>query len=98
VLYNIQIIDVTENPDQQKIDDFQADEVNNLSPGQFIVPGFIDGHIHAVQFPNLGLGYDKTLFDWLDAYTFPLEKQYTDQQFAEKVFDIVVVCKTNLET
>ncbi|XP_025269141.1 guanine deaminase-like [Camponotus floridanus] len=84
------IIDVTENPDQEKIDDFHADEVNNLSPGQFIVPGFIDGHIHAVQFPNLGLGYDKTLFDWLEAYTFPLEKQYTDQQFAEKVFDIVV--------
>ncbi|XP_011262743.2 guanine deaminase [Camponotus floridanus] len=90
------IIDVTENPDQQKIDDFHADEVNNLSPGQFIVPGFIDCHIHAVQFPNLGLGYDKTVLDWLEAYTFPLERQFIDQQFAEKVFDIVV--KRSLQT
>jgi len=51
-----------------------------------------------VQFPNLGLGYDKTLLDWLETYTFPLERQYTDQELAEKVFEIVVVCKTNLKT
>ncbi|XP_025269126.1 guanine deaminase [Camponotus floridanus] len=85
-----QIVDVTENPDQQKIDAFHADEVNNLSPGQFIIPGFIDCHIHAVQFPNLGLGYDKTLLDWLETYTFPLERQYTSQELAEKVFEVVV--------
>ncbi|XP_011251638.2 guanine deaminase [Camponotus floridanus] len=84
------IIDVMENPDQQKIDNFHADEVNNLSSGQFIIPGFIDCHTHAVQFPNLGLGFDKTLLDWLETYTFPLERQYTDQEFAEKVFEIVV--------
>ncbi|EFN71545.1 Guanine deaminase [Camponotus floridanus] len=90
------IIDVMENPDQQKIDDFHADEVNNSSPGQFIVPGFIDCHTHAVQFPNLGLGFNKTLLDWLETYTFPLERQYTDQELAEKVFEIVV--KRTLQT
>jgi len=87
-----------ENPNQQTIDDFHADEVNNLLPGQFIIPGFIDCHIHAAQFPNLGLGYDKTLLSWLEAYTYPLERLFRDREFSENVFDKVVVCKTNLET
>lgn len=26
-----------------------------LEPGEFIMPGFVDTHIHACQFPNLGL-------------------------------------------
>lgn len=66
-------------------------EVKILSHGQFMTPGFIDGHTHAVQFPNLGLGYDKHLLDWLEIYTFPLEKEYADTKFAERVFDTVVV-------
>jgi len=67
-----------------------------LSPGQFIIPGFIDGHTHAVQFPNLGLGYNMRLLEWLDTYTFPLERKYTDIRFAEQVFEAVVVLKTIL--
>lgn len=63
-----------------------------------MIPGFIDCHIHAVQFPNLGLGYDKSLLDWLETYTFPLEKRYTDTNFAERVFDAVVVCVTHSVT
>jgi len=96
VLYNIQIIDVTKNPDQQKIDDFHTNKVNNLSSGQFIIPGFTDCHTHTVQFPNLELNYDKTL-RLLETYTYPLKRRYIDQQFAEQVFEVVVVCKTNLE-
>ncbi|XP_072746241.1 guanine deaminase isoform X2 [Anoplolepis gracilipes] len=86
------IIDVMENPktDQQKIDDFHADKINNLSFGQFMIPGFIDCHTHAVQFPNLGLGYDKYLLDWLETYTYPLEKKYIDIKFAKQVFEAVV--------
>eukprot|EP01099_Mayorella_cantabrigiensis_P001113 TRINITY_DN1461_c0_g1_i1.p1 TRINITY_DN1461_c0_g1~~TRINITY_DN1461_c0_g1_i1.p1 ORF type:complete len:502 (+),score=32.00 TRINITY_DN1461_c0_g1_i1:74-1579(+) len=38
----------------------------------FFFPGFIDGHIHAPQYPNLGL-FAGTLLDWLEAYTFPME-------------------------
>ncbi|XP_070161911.1 guanine deaminase isoform X2 [Polyergus mexicanus] len=81
-----------ENPttDQQKIDDFHADKVNNLMYGEFMIPGFIDCHTHAVQFPNLGLGYDKCLLEWLETYTFPLEKKYTETKFAEQVFEAVV--------
>lgn len=63
-----------------------------------MTPGFIDGHIHAVQFPNLGLGYSKCLLDWLETYTFPLERKYTDMEFAEQVFEAVVVLSTILDT
>lgn len=51
----------------------------------------MDTHIHAVQYPNIGLGYDKPLLDWLDCYTFPLEKKFSNTQFAKKVFQAVVV-------
>lgn len=100
-LYNIQIIRVEDPPtNRQKLDDsladFHAEEINILSHGQFMTPGFIDGHTHAVQFPNLGLGYDKCLLDWLETYTFPLEREYIDTKFAEQVFEAVVVLKTIL--
>jgi guanine deaminase len=38
----------------------------------FFFPGFIDTHIHAPQYPNLGL-FAGTLLDWLQKYTFPME-------------------------
>lgn len=56
-----------------------------------LIPGFIDTHIHAPQYPNIGLGYDVTLLDWLDKYTFPLEKKFADVKFAERVYETVVV-------
>ncbi|KAF4520214.1 hypothetical protein B566_EDAN009939, partial [Ephemera danica] len=52
-----------------------GENVVTLSYGQFLMPGLVDTHIHAPQFPNLGLGYDKTLLDWLEAYTFPMESR-----------------------
>ncbi|XP_024947674.1 guanine deaminase isoform X9 [Cephus cinctus] len=76
-----------ENP---KPGDMTADYVTLLSAGQFLIPGFIDCHIHAAQFPNLGVGYDRGLLDWLETYTFPLEKHYSDHNFSEKVYDVVV--------
>ncbi|XP_052119981.1 guanine deaminase [Frankliniella occidentalis] len=61
-----------------------------LRPGQMLLPGFVDAHVHAPQFPNAGLGYDKTLLDWLQTYTFPLEARYVDQDFAARVYEAVV--------
>jgi guanine deaminase len=54
------------------------------------MPGFVDCHIHAPQMPNIGLGLDKTLLDWLDAYTFPLESEYKDVKYAQHVYSNVV--------
>lgn len=58
---------------------------------QFLVPGFVDTHIHAPQYPNSGTGYDKQLLEWLDAYTFPTEAQFLNPSFAKKVYPKVVV-------
>ncbi|QVK18792.1 guanine deaminase [Mycoplasmatota bacterium] len=51
-----------------------------------IIPGFVDLHVHAPQFANLGLGLDKELMPWLKAYTFPEEAKYCDVNYAKKVY------------
>jgi guanine deaminase len=65
--------------------------VYHLDKGEFLMPGLIDTHIHAPQYPNAGLGYDMQLLDWLETYTFPLEKKYSDLSFATKVYEAIVV-------
>jgi guanine deaminase len=65
--------------------------VYHLDKGEFLMPGMIDTHIHAPQYPNAGLGYDMQLLDWLKNYTFPLEKKYSDLSFATKVYEAIVV-------
>lgn len=66
-----------------------------LEDSQILIPGLIDTHIHAPQYPNAGLGYDETLLDWLQKYTFPLESKYNDTEFAVKIYDTVVVSFEN---
>lgn len=63
----------------------------HLKKTQFLLAGFIDTHIHAPQVPNIGLGLDKPLMDWLNAYTFPMETEYKDEAFADRVYEKVVV-------
>lgn len=58
---------------------------------QFIMPGFIDCHTHASQYPNLGLGFNCTLLDWMDKYSLPVETQYYKIDYAQKVYAQVVV-------
>lgn len=65
--------------------------VRTLSKTQLLIPGLIDTHIHAPQYPNVGLGYDKPLLDWLKDYTYELEKKYKDLEFSRKVYEAVVV-------
>lgn len=64
-----------------------------LKDSQILIPGLIDAHIHAPQYPNAGLGYDETLLDWLRKYTFPLENKFTDTEFAGKIYDAIVVSR-----
>lgn len=45
----------------------------------------IDTHIHAPQYPNSGLFGSSTLLDWLQTYTFPLEKSYGDRKAPDAV-------------
>ena len=57
---------------------------------QLILPGFVDLHVHAPQWPNAGLALDLPLEDWLQHYTFPLEAKYQDPAFAEQVYPALV--------
>ena len=53
---------------------------------KLIIPGFVDLHYHAPQYPNIGLGMDKELIPWLNTYTFPEEAKYSNLKYSEKVF------------
>ncbi|KAI6166948.1 hypothetical protein EDD17DRAFT_1542131 [Pisolithus thermaeus] len=61
-----------------------------LAPGEFIMPGLIDTHIHACQLPNLGLGGDYELLDWLEKYTYPTERNFFKLDFAARVYPEIV--------
>ncbi|EPQ65037.1 Bgt-1246 [Blumeria graminis f. sp. tritici] len=57
--------------------------------GQFFFPGFIaptDTHIHAPQYPNVGLFGKTSLLSWLENYTFPSEASLKDLDTARKVY------------
>ncbi|MDF2674298.1 MAG: guanine deaminase [Clostridiales bacterium] len=57
---------------------------------KIIIPGFVDIHVHAPQYANLGLGLDKELMPWLEAYTFPEEAKYFDMDYSRKVYSSFV--------
>ncbi|KAI2615659.1 guanine deaminase [Hypoxylon sp. NC1633] len=54
--------------------------------GQFFFPGFIDTHIHAPQYPNVGIFGNSTLLDWLNKYTFPMEASLASLPKARRVY------------
>ncbi len=55
-----------------------------------IMPGFADLHTHAPQFNQIGCGMDDELLDWLSKYTFPEERKYEQQAYAEEVYGAFV--------
>ena len=67
-----------------------AAERVDLAEGTFLMPGLVDLHIHAPQWPQLGTGLDLPLERWLFDYTFPLEDRYADAGFASAVWDDLV--------
>lgn len=64
--------------------------ITTLEPTQFLIPGFIDTHIHAAQWENRGIGMDLELLDWLNRYTFPTEARFKDADIAQKIYTEVV--------
>ena len=51
-----------------------------------ILPSFADLHLHAPQYPMLGMGMDLPLLDWLSTYTFRTEARFADEDFARRVY------------
>lgn len=70
-----------------------AREAGAREPGTFMelgsdecgLPGFVDLHVHAPQWPQAGVALDEPLDVWLDQRTFPLEARFADPAFAHAV-------------
>ncbi|MBU3557841.1 guanine deaminase [Polynucleobacter sp. Ross1-W9] len=52
--------------------------------GRLIIPGFIDTHVHYPQ-SEMMAAYGDQLLDWLNNYTFPTERQFSDPAHASKI-------------
>lgn len=55
---------------------------------RLIIPGLVDLHLHAPQYPFRGLGMDMELLEWLETNTFPEESKYKDLEYAKKAYTI----------
>jgi guanine deaminase len=53
-------------------------------PGQLIIPGMIDTHVHYPQ-SDMIASYGEQLLTWLETYTFPTESQFSDHAHARDV-------------
>ncbi len=67
-----------------------APDLIELPEGRFVLPGFVDLHVHAPQYPQLGQALDVPLEVWLGKYTFPLEARYADLDFARERYEVLV--------
>jgi len=61
-----------------------------LPQGAYLLPGFVDLHVHAPQYPQLGSALDVPLEVWLQQHTFPLEARYADLAFARRSYGLLV--------
>lgn len=75
----------------RRLEEARADgSLVELPEGTYLLPGFVDLHIHAPQYPQLGGALDVPLEVWLQKYTFPLEARYADAGFAERAYNVLV--------
>ena len=84
-------IDPSVPENDAKLRDFRGSgRLIQLTQNQILLPGLVDLHVHAPQFPQLGTALDLPLEDWLHIHTFPLESRYSDVTFAEGVYTRLV--------
>ncbi|GKX30020.1 guanine deaminase [Vallitalea longa] len=55
-----------------------------------IIPSFIDLHIHAPQYLQMGIGLDLELIEWLQQYTYRNESLFSDVDYAKKIYPTFV--------
>ncbi len=51
-----------------------------------VMQSFADMHLHAPQYPMLGMGMDLPLLDWLNTYAFPTEARFADPDYARRIY------------
>jgi guanine deaminase len=67
-----------------------AGTLETLREGLYLLPGLIDLHVHAPQWPQVGKALDQPLQVWLQTFTFPLEARYADVEYAKTVYGSLV--------
>ena len=65
--------------------EYAKEEVKDYGD-KLIMQSFSDMHLHAPQYPMLGMGMDLQLIDWLNTYTFPTEANFKDNDLARKIY------------
>jgi len=68
----------------------ETGSLERLPAGTYLIPGLVDTHVHAPQYPQLGQALDVPLEEWLFKYTFPLEARYADIGFARRTYSMLV--------
>ncbi|RLN53311.1 hypothetical protein BBJ29_000476 [Phytophthora kernoviae] len=63
-----------------------------LSSDEFLMPGFVDTHVHAPQFQFMGTATDVPLMQWLDRYTFRVEQSFQDVAVATEWYTKLLDC------
>ena len=86
------VVEVNETGDIAAVSDGASfdGEYADLGEDVVLLPGLVDTHIHAPQWPQLGTGLDLPLEQWLFEYTFPIEKRLTEPAFAAQVWPAMV--------
>lgn len=64
--------------------------LQRLGQTEYLLPGLVDLHNHAPQWPQMGKALHLPLEDWLLGKTFPLEARYSDVEFARTVYASLV--------
>lgn len=79
-----------QNYDRMKAEAIRQGRLSHLPKGCILLPGFVDCHVHAPQYPQLGTALDVPLETWLQVHTFPLEARYSDLAFAKRAYGLLV--------
>lgn len=57
--------------------------------GKLLLPGFVDAHVHYPQTEMIG-AFGEQLLEWLTTYTFPVESQFADAEYAREIAQFFV--------
>ncbi|CAG8502958.1 5047_t:CDS:2 [Paraglomus occultum] len=92
---NITSITAPNSPDYERT--VTCESIVRLPKHAFIIPGFIDCHIHSPQYKYAGTGTDVPLMNWLNKYAFPTERRFLDDaDFATKTYSrLIKRCLSN---
>lgn len=73
-------------PAAQLLPDLPANVAVIEHANGLLTPGFIDTHIHYPQTDVIGSG-GRNLLEWLENYTFPAERRFSDAEYARTTAD-----------